>query len=205
MYSRDYDGRRAPPNRIDTEELKKTHFDLGHEEADWNKKTYATSERKPTKEFIDLQQSNAVFQGDGMRRHNTSYTETVGIHDHSVDGRGIPNSDARADHMNLGTDQAPYVTTYNSANALAGKGRPAEQSTDLHLMRGGNFARGGIWDPYVVEDQVSLKPYRPVEQLPLADTRFQVATHFDLEATAKRKSRFKTEYFEKICRPTIMC
>jgi hypothetical protein len=200
-YKQDF--RKLPriPNDFDRSDLQRSHFDQGHDEEDWSRRTLATTSRKPEKQHLDMQGSNEVFRGDGDMEFRTTSKDLVGVYDKTQDGRGQQVADARADHMFLGADRTPYETTLDDANRCAGTGEPAEKAHQQHSY---GFARGGLWEPLIGKDLVSQKKWKPVEQPKGPDKRWLWGTHFDLEATEKNKGRYKTEYFEAICRPKIL-
>lgn len=203
-YNHDYDGRRRIPNDIDREDLKKTHWDQGHDPSDWRRKKYATTNMKPKKEFIDLQNSNVVFKGDGTMTFHTTQNDLVGVYDRNGECRCTDDiTDSRADHLYLGGDRNNYDTTAKDANRLAGTGRPAQMCDDLHLKKGVGFARGGTYDPLATDDNVSEKPYKRFDQPKGMDGSYFTRTHFDLDATRNHNSQYETTYFETICRPKI--
>jgi hypothetical protein len=200
-YHKDFRDLPRIPNDIDTADLRATHFDPGHDPDDWTRKSFATTARKPEKQFFDLQQSNVVFTGDGDMRFNTTADDLLGVYDKSQDGRGKQIADARADHLFLGSDRTPYETTSKWANRRAGTGKPAPLA---HEIPSCGFARGGLWEPRIGPDPVSEADKVPMRQLKKVDGSYFTGTHFELEATANNKGRYKTEYFERICRPKIL-
>ena len=115
----------------------------------------------------------------------------------------ISSQDARADHVHLGSNKPEWETTASAANRLAGLGKPAEPSQDLYRLKRTGFATGGAWDPIAGKDLISEKRWKPVEPLDKLDGSDFRATHFELDVTAKKQPRYKTEYVEKICRPKI--
>lgn len=204
IYKQDYDRKRKDPNDIDVEELKRTHWDPGHDNNDWRRKKFATTNEKPKKEFIDLQRSNVVFKGDGSMTFNTTQNDLVGVYDRNGESRWSEDiTDARADHLFLGGEGTNYESTAKAANKLAGTGKPAEMSEDLHHKKGAAFAKGGTYDRWATDPDVSEKRYKGVKQPKKVDGSYFTQTHFDLDATSNNKSRFKTTYFETICRPKI--
>jgi hypothetical protein len=199
-YKDDFQRREPIPNDVDTMDLRGTHFDPGHEDGDWSRKTYAAASRMPERVRRNLQESNQVFRGDGGMRFGTTANELTGAYDRNADGRGRQVADARADHFYVGADPPAFETTLQNANRFAGKGRPADLVPE---PASGGFARGGDWDPHVGAEQVSEKSWRPVEQPKGKEGAYARGTHFEVEATGKNKGRYKTEYFERYCRPKV--
>lgn len=203
LYHTTFTNRQPIPNPIDAEDLRKTHFDPGHDPDDWKREEMAVTDHVPERPTIDLQQSNQVFRGDGDMRFQTTSSDMIGVYDRTQDGRG-KTVDARADHLYLGGDQVDYQSEAKRANLLAGKGKPAQKCQDLHLLRGVAFARGGAWDPYTgCVDSTDEKSPRGQPEVERTDPRYFKQTHFELDATASHKSRYKTTYFEEICRPKL--
>lgn len=203
-YRNDFENRPRIENEIDFNDLRATHWDQGHDPEDWSRRTQPTTSRKPKREFKDLQKSNIVFKGDGTMTFNTTSNDLVGVYDRNGEARcDADYMDARSDHLFLGGDKQNFVTTASEANRSAGKGRPATSCEDLHHKRGTGFATGGAWDPYVMKDPISEKRPRYQEQAPKIDGRYFTQTHFDLDATNANKARYKTTYFQTICKPKI--
>ncbi|OHT14992.1 hypothetical protein TRFO_42787 [Tritrichomonas foetus] len=203
-YRQDYDGRPKIPNEIDIEELKRSHWDQGHDENDWRRKKFATSPHKPKKEFMEMQKSNIVFKGDGSMSFNTTQNDLIGRFDPNEESRCMDDfTDARADHLFLGAEHGGYESTAKAMNRLAGTGSPAKMSDDLHKRKATAFAKGGTYDRYASKEDISEKRYKPVEQPKIVDGTYFRQSHFDLDATASNKPRYKTTYFETICRPKI--
>lgn len=203
IYSRDYVGGDKIPNEIDVNELKRTHIDMGHDASDWSRREMATTPRRPKQEHMDLQKSNIVFKGDGEGRYDTTSKDLLGVYDRNQDASYGQFPDARADHLHLGSDPPNWESTASAANRLAGQGKPATQCPDLYRRGRPGFATGGAWDPIAGKDLISEKRWKPAQQPDKLDGSYFRQTHFELDATAKNKPRYKTEYFEKICRPKI--
>ena len=203
-YKQDYDGRYGPPNEIDVMELKRSHWDQGHDEPDWSRRTQATTNTRPKIASMDTHASNVVFKGDGTMTFSTTQNDMIGKFD-PKDGSRVDDdfSDTRRDHLFLGADPQDYVSEAKAMNKYAGTGSPAQMAEDLHKKKSCSFARGGIYDRFATKDDVSEKKYKRVEQPDRIDGAYYRQTHFDLDATAKNKPRYKTTYFETICRPKI--
>ena len=190
------------PNEIDKADLRATHFDPGHERNEWPSRTHEVPTVRPPLRSVNLQESNVVFRGDGEGRYQTTAGDLIGVFDRTKDGRG-EYVNAREDHLFLGGDSTDYESTAKAANRHAGEGSPAKPSADLHLMRGTGFATGGTFGAHYGEDAVEMKPTVGGGRAAMCDPRYFTGTHFSLEATAKNKGRWKTTYYEDICRPTL--
>lgn len=200
----DFRSLEAIPNKIDQNDLRKTHWDTGHDPNNWQRNTFATAKGKPKLETIDLQSSNTVFKGDGTMTFNTTAGDLLGKFNCNEKAHFDKAGGAYGDHLFLGGDNFDYLTTSQEANKMAGKGRPASMMTNLHLMKGTGFARGGAWDQYAEaptdpDEKIKNAYYRPKKY----DARWFHQSHFDLDSTDQRKGRYETTYFEEICRPKI--
>lgn len=201
-YSKDFVQREPIQNEIDINDLKRAHFDPGHEKNDWPVPEPPKTVRRE-KNTQNLHASNIVFKGDGGMVFNTTQKDTVGIYDKSQDGRQAPNPDCWADHQMVGADNVNYRSTAKDANNLAGTGKAAESAENLYKNRGVMFARGGDWDQFAGKDPVDLKKYKPVEPAQRVDGSYYRKAHFDLEATTNYKPRYSTTYYKTICKPSI--
>lgn len=205
-YSTDFEPDRKPvPNQVDINDLRGTHFDIGHDKTNWTREEMAVAKTKPKHETIDLQISNPVFRGDGDMRWQTTSNDLIGNFDKSKDGRGVDHLDARADHLFLGGEKVDYGTSAQAANRCAGQGKPAQKVQDLHLLKGVGFARGGAWDQFATDPLGDADEKDPIGQPETfkVDSKYFTQTHFALDATKNSKCRYKTTYFEEICKPKI--
>jgi hypothetical protein len=203
-YHSDFQKRPAIANPIDVNDLRGTHFDIGHAPTDYSPKPVAVSTGMPPRETMDLQTSNPVFRGDQQMRWRTTSADLIGVYDKSKDGRGTPITNRR-DDVFIGGDKPEFTTTAADANRLAGTGKPAAMCQDLHLLKGPGFGRGGTWDTF------AETPGGPDEKVPMGypktekiDGTYFKESHFDLEATEAHKGLWETTYFEEICRPKIL-
>ncbi|KAH0789385.1 hypothetical protein GPJ56_006662 [Histomonas meleagridis] len=191
-------------NIIDKNDLKSTHWDVGHDPTDYHRPELSVATTKPRKEFIDLQQSSEVFKGDGTMSFHTTQNDLTGVYDRTQSCRCDADViDARSDHLFFGGEKTDYTTEVKESQKLAGKGKPAKPSENLHLMKSTGFARGGNWDTFYGDDPVSEKRYKREKPAQKIDGKYFMATHFDLDATDNRKSCYETTYFEDICKPKI--
>lgn len=200
-YNQDYIKKTPIANNINNEDLRKTHWDPGHEKSDWPVHEAPQSVRR---EKIDtnLQSSNIVFRGDGAMYCSTTTREMLSHHS-GADIRAKINAEGRADHISVGSDKTDYSTTAKEANRLAGTGKPAQSVASLYANREQGFATGGTWDRHKGSDCVDEKEYRPVEPTKRVDGRYYRSAHFDLEATSANKPRYTTTYYKDICEPTL--
>lgn len=201
----DFQNRKIEPNLIDQNDLRKTHWDIGHDENKWERNKFAVATEIPKQETIDLQKSNIVFRGNGQMTFNTTSSDLLGKFDRKQKARYDDDYiEARKDHLFLGGDDSNYLTTSQAANKMAGKGRPASMCTNLHLLKGTGFAQGGSWNQFAEsptdpDEKEKIGYYRPSK----IDGTYFKQSHFDLDATNSNKGRYKTTYFEEICRPRI--
>ena len=205
VYETDFHERKPVPNKIDMEDLRKTHWTQGSDKVDYSRPKMAVATTIPSLESYNYQTSNSVFQGDGEMRFQTTSGDLIGKFDNNKDGRSVAakNVDARDDHLFLGGDKTDYQTAAQISNAFAGKGHPAKPVQNLHHLHGVAFARGGIWDPNSGFDTTDEKTPRGQPEISRIDTSDFRKSHIELEATAKNKNRYKTTYFEDICRPKL--
>jgi hypothetical protein len=203
-HETDFQDRPPVPNSINESDLRETHFELGFDRTEYDRPPMAVAHGIPHQETIDLQTSNPVFRGDQQMRFQTTSSDLVGVYDKSADGRGrqVDNSSQR---LFIGGDRLDYSTTARDANRMAGRGRPASRSVDLHLIKSGGFARGGRWDTFAVAktdvDQNVPMGYPKRQRL---DPSYFKQTHFNIDATESDAATYETTYFEEICRPKIV-
>lgn len=200
-HKTDFVANKPDPTDVDLEDLRATHFDLGHDKADWPERVRNVPTQSFKRETKNLQESNVVFWGDGSMSFRTTSSD---LEAKPRFDRNDPVADARADHMFVGSNRTDYTTTAQESNRMAGKGRPAEKCTDLHLLRGVGFARGGAWDPSQGEDLVDEKPYGEGGIADVPDKKYLQQTHFSLDATAAGRTDYSTTYYDEICRRTLM-
>ncbi|KAK8885572.1 hypothetical protein M9Y10_041022 [Tritrichomonas musculus] len=202
MYQEEFKHRKPIPNKINNEDLRKTHWDVGHDKTEWPVHEPPPSARR---EKIDQNQneSNIVFKGDGKMQFNTTTGDMIGNYDKSKMKPAVQNNNSRDDHIYIGSDKVNYQTTAKRANEYAGTGHPAQICEDPDKGRGCPFSRGGNWSPYVGKEMVDIKRYKPYPPTVRQDGSYYRQTHFELEATDKFKPRYSTTYWKTICKPTL--
>lgn len=204
-YSTDFVNREPIPNVIDQSELKATHWDQGYDKAEWPQPQPVHNVR-PERNNSNMHESNVVFFGDYKGRYKTTSKDLTGNFDPSMDGRA-QMVDARGGNLFLGCENPTYISTAKDANRLAGTGKPAEISEDLHLKRGASFATGGTFDPHYGGSSVDEKPYVDGGAAEKIDSRYFTQSHFMLDASStvnnKPRGYYKTTYWQDYCKPTI--
>ena len=201
-YQEEFKYKKPIPNKINNEDLRKTHWEVGHDKTEWPVHEPPKSARR---EKIDQNQneSNIVFKGYGKMQFNTTTGDMIGTYDKSKMKPSVQNNNSRDDHIYFGSDKVNYQTTTSIANKLAGTGHPAKMCDDPDKGRGCAFARGGEWRPYVGKEMVDIKRYKPVPPTVRQDGSYYRQTHFELEATDQFKPRYSTTYWKTICKPTL--
>ena len=201
-YASEFQKKTPIENTINVDDLRKTHWDQGHDKVEWPKnEPPPTARRTPKGE--DLQKSNVVFRGDGKMSFETTQNSLIGNFDRNIDPRVTPSNEGRMAHIFMGSDKPSFSTSVQEMNRMAGKGKPAEPYDDYSKVRGPCYARGNEWDRFVGKELVDTKRYRYASPAARVDGSYYRQSHFDLEATSNNKPRYTTTYYKTICKPML--
>lgn len=201
-YAEEFQHRKPIPNSINTEELRKVHWEQGYEKPSWPVHEPPVTPRR-TIVSTNQNQSNIVFKGDGSMKLSTTTGDMSKSYNSSSFRRSSSYNPSRGDNIYVGSDRTDYLSTAQSATRYPYAGKPAKITDDSNKGRDCCFGCGGDWSPYSRKEMLDIKENRYVPPTVRENGAYYKQSHFDLEATSKNKSRYSTTYYKTICKPTL--